>query len=200
VRPPSSEFPLDYDRRHSLTGIVEYHTPDAAGGSAASRLVAGLDVAAIVRWQSGLPFSRVTPTGDTLIGPPNSYRLPSQSTLDLLVRRSFRLLGREGSVYFDARNLLNTRNVVAVNRVTGSPYTDSATVAQLAAAAYAAHPEAIPWESPRYRPWADTNHDGLISGSAELMPLYLEAAQDYTRPLFAFGPPRLVRLGVEMRF
>ena len=61
-------------------------------------------------------------------------------------------------------------------------------------------PEAIPYESPRYRAWADLDHNGYVDGPAELMPLYLAAARDYTQPIFAYGPPRLVRLGVELVF
>ncbi|HET7024269.1 MAG TPA: TonB-dependent receptor [Gemmatimonadales bacterium] len=201
MRPASDEFPLDYDRRHTFTGIVEYHSPDVAGPKLlGGSLFGGVSAAAILSFRSGLPFSRYSPTGDTLVGPPNSYRLPDQTNVDLLVRKAFTLLGREGSVYFDARNLLNTQVVIAVNRTTGSAYVSDATITQMATAAYDANPEAIPYESPRYRSWADLNHDGLISGPAELVPLYLEAARDYTRPLFAFGPPRLVRLGVELRF
>ena len=30
--------------------------------------------------------------------------------------------------------------------------------------------------------------------------MYVAAARDYTQPLFAYGPPRLVRLGVELLF
>ena len=33
-----------------------------------------------------------------------------------------------------------------------------------------------------------------------LFPLYVSAARDYSQPLFAYGPPRLVRLGVELFF
>lgn len=201
IRPASDEFPLDYDRRHNLTGIVEYRAPDVAGPKfLGGSLFGGVSAAAILRYQSGLPFSRYSATGDTLVGPPNSYRLPDQTNVDLLVRKAFTLLGREGSVYFDARNLFNTQTIVSVDRTTGSAYVSAATITQMATAAYNAHPEAIPYESPRYRSWADLNHDGLISGPAELMPLYLEAARDYTNPLFAFAPPRLVRLGIEMRF
>ena len=70
----------------------------------------------------------------------------------------------------------------------------------MAQAAYNANPQAIPYESPRYRAWADLNHDGLIAGASELMPLYLSAAKDFTQPLFQYGPPRLFRLGVELEF
>lgn len=47
-------------------------------------------------------------------------------------------------------------------------------------------------------PEATVNCD--IEGRDELFPLYLAAAQDFTQPLFAYGPPRLVRLGVEFLF
>jgi hypothetical protein len=30
--------------------------------------------------------------------------------------------------------------------------------------------------------------------------MYLEAASDYGQPIFAYGPPRLMRLGVELLF
>jgi hypothetical protein len=30
--------------------------------------------------------------------------------------------------------------------------------------------------------------------------MYLAAARDYTQPVFAYGPPRLARLGVELVF
>jgi hypothetical protein len=48
--------------------------------------------------------------------------------------------------------------------------------------------------------WADLNHNGYVDGMTELMPLYLAAARDVTQPLFAYGAPRLVRLGMELRF
>jgi len=32
------------------------------------------------------------------------------------------------------------------------------------------------------------------------MPLYLAAARDFVQPVFAYGPPRLVRVGVEVVF
>jgi hypothetical protein len=73
-------------------------------------------------------------------------------------------------------------------------------VDSLAEAAYEANPGEIPFESARYRPFADTNGDGYIAGREELFPLYQAAARDFTQPLFAYGPPRLARLGVEFLF
>ena len=90
--------------------------------------------------------------------------------------------------------------VEAVRRDTGEPQIDSAGLAGLAERAYAAHPETIPYESPRYRPAADLDHNGLIEGRNELFPLYLAAARDFSQPLFSYGAPRLFRLGLELLF
>lgn len=186
INPSRLEFPLDYDRRHSMTGIAQ------------ARVLGGLELAAIVRVSSGLPFTRTNATGDTLIGLPNSFRLPGQSTIDLLLRRSISVAGRRGSVYLDVRNLLNRRNIESLRRDLGTPGPGPALLQALADQAYQAHPEAIPYESPRYRAFADLDGNGLIEGPAELMPLYVAAARDYSQPLFAYGPPRLIRLGVEI--
>jgi hypothetical protein len=98
------------------------------------------------------------------------------------------------------RNLLNHQNVVAVRRDTGVPGPDDEAINSVAEAAYEAHPEEIPYESPYYRPDADLDGNGYLQGREELFPLYLAAARDFTQPLFAYGPPRLVRLGVEFLF
>ena len=201
IYPARVEFPLDYDRRHGLLVIGQARVNDGAGPRIGGlRPFAGLEVAAIGRYDSGLPYSRTNPAGDTLIGLPNSWRLPSEKSLDLLVRQPLRVGGWRGGLYLDVRNLFNWRNVVAVRRDTGTPGAGDPQIQAMALAAYNAHPEAIPYESPRYRRWADGDGNGLIEGQAELMPLYLAAATDYSQPVFAYGPPRLFRLGMELVF
>lgn len=201
VYPGRVDFPMDFDRRHGLLLIVQGRSGDSAGPKLGGvRPAAGLEGAAIVHWASGLPYSRMSAVGDTLIGLPNSFRLPSQYTVDALLRRPLAVGGFRGSVYLDARNLLNTRNTVAVRRDNGQVALGESGIQAAAVAAYNAHPEPIPYESPRYRSWADLNHDGLLSGQNELLPLYVAAARDFFQPLFAYGPPRLVRLGVELIF
>jgi hypothetical protein len=201
IRPARTEFPLDYDRRHALTVILRGRVSDSAGPQVlGAPVVGGLEAAVIGRVVSGLPYSRSDASGDSLVGLPNSGRLPTNYTLDLLVRRPLQLGGLRGGVYLDMRNVLNRRNIVAVRRDTGLPGPDLETLEAMAEAAYLAHPEEIPYESPRYRPSADLDGNGYIEGREELYPLYLAAASDYTQPLFAYGPPRLVRLGVELLF
>jgi len=201
IFPGQSEFPLDYDQRHGLTIVAQARSPDAFGPRLLGvRAFGGWEGAAIFRFASGLPYTQTSANGDTLLGPINAERLPSQHTLDALLRRPLNLLGAHGSVYLDVRNVLDTRNLVAVRRDTGTPGLGEAGIQAAALAAYQAHPEVIPYESPRYRGWADTNHDGYLAGEGELLPLYVAAARDYYQPLFDYGPPRLVRLGVELIF
>jgi hypothetical protein len=201
IRPARAEFALDYDRRHSVTAILRGRVADSTGPRVFGvHALGGLEAAAIVRLNSGLPFSRTDISGDSLIGLPNDARLPWTHSLDLLVRRPLRLGGVRGGLYLDMRNVLNRRNIVSVRRDTGLPGPDDEAVEAIAESAYQAHPEEIPYESAHYRPAADLDGNGYISGRDELFPLYLAAARDYTQPLFAYGPPRLVRLGVEFLF
>lgn len=201
IIPDRAEIPLDYDRRHTLTMIFQGQVAERAGPAIAGiRPLAGLEAAVIGRVGSGLPYTKLPETGDTSTAIPNGARLPATATVDALVRRPLRIGGARLGLYLDVRNLLNRSNVVAVRRDTGLPTPTDAEVQQLAEGAYAAHPEAIPYESPRYRRAADRNGDGFVSGPDELMPLYLAAARDYTQPIFAYGAPRQWRFGVEILF
>jgi len=200
IVPANVEFPLDYDRRHGLSVIGYGRVPEGWGPRVAGvAFLGGFEGSAVARYNTGLPYSRTNAAGDSLIGYPNAYRLPSQSNLDMLVRRPFAIAGRRASVYLDMRNVLGTRTIVAVRRDTGTPALGTAGIQAEADAAYQAHPEPIPYESPRYRRWADLDGNGVVQG-AELPPLYLAAARDYYQPLFAYGPPRLIRLGFEVIF
>jgi hypothetical protein len=96
--------------------------------------------------------------------------------------------------------VLNNRNIIAVRRDTGTPFLDPESIQLMAENAFNQNPFPIPFESPRYRAWADTDGNGRIEGQAELMPLYLGAAEDFVQPLFIYGPPRVARLGFEFLF
>jgi hypothetical protein len=184
--PGQVEFPLDFDRRHSVIVVLQARVTDSARVPA-RWLLRGLQAGVVARYSSGLPYSRTNTAGDTILGLPNGGRLPSQMTLDLLLRKAWSIGGRRAGVYIDVRNLLNRANVVSVRRDSGQPSATTTEVQALATAAYNAHPEPIPYESPRYRGWADLNHNGYVEGTTELMPLYLAAAHLW--PLFAMALP-----------
>jgi hypothetical protein len=195
VLPPAVTFPLDYDRRHALVLTARGRIPERAGP-----VMGGFEGGLVFRWGSGLPYSRTTPDGDSIIGAPNSDRLPDQFALDVLLRRSFRIGGMRLGMYVDVRNVTNRRNVVAVRRESGTPAAGRPQIEAAAQDAWAASPDAIPYESPRYRPFADVDGDGLIAGEEELLALFRRAAEDFLQPIFAYGAPRLLRLGLELSF
>jgi hypothetical protein len=195
IVPAEVTFPLDFDQRHAAVGVLQARTLPGA-----PTLLRGLQGAVVGRWGSGLPYSVTNAAGDSLIGPPNGARLPSQWTIDLLVAKRFPLAGLHVRAYVDARNVLQHRNVVAVRRDTGSPEAGEPQIEALAEEAYLAGPAAIPYESPAYRPEADLDGNRILEGPDELLPLYRRAARDFLQPLFAYGAPRLVRVGLQLEF
>ena len=201
IVPARVEFPLDYDQRHGVTAILQGKVSDIGGPRIAGHHpFAGLEGSVVFRFASGLPYSRTTASGDTIIGLPNSNRLPSTHTLDFLLLLPVRVVGRTAGVYLDVRNALNTQNIESVRRDTGQPTLTSTGLEAAAEAAYQANPNPIPYESPRYRRSADLDGNGYIEGPNELLPLYRQAAADFNQPIFYYGPPRLVRLGVQLTF
>jgi Carboxypeptidase regulatory-like domain len=196
-----AQFPLDYDRRIALTGEVNGSLKEDFGPRLFGvRPLGALEIAFVGRYQSGLPYTKTNTAGDSIVGLINAERLPSQYDLDMLLRRPLQLGRARGSIYLDIRNLLSTVNEVSVRRDTGTPFASDTVINTMARAAYNANASAIPYESPRYRRYADKNGDGVIAGFDELFPLYQAAARDYVQPLFYYGPPRTVRFGIEWVF
>ncbi len=199
--PARAQFPLDFDRRLALIAtfdgeLKEHAGPALLGGHPFGSVLAS----AVLRYGTGLPFSRTDITGDSLAAEPNGSRLPSQWSLDMLFRKPITVGRFSGGLYLDIRNVANTRNVLSVRRDTGNPDASETYLSTIAEQAYQANPQPIPFESPRYRRFGDLNGDGRIAGHDELFPLYLSAARDYSQPLFVYGPPRQIRFGMEFLF
>ncbi len=199
--PARVEYPLDYDQRHALTAVFQSMVNPGAGPTVlGGHPLGALETALVVRFASGLPFTMTNASGDSLVSSVNGLRLPSYTTFDLLIRKPIPFGSNLASIYLDIRNVFNTTTIQYVRQDTGTPNIDADMLEQQARDAYNAHPEPIPYESPRYRAYADLNANGRIEGEAELMPLYLRAAQDYNTPVFQYGNPRLLRLGLEVAF
>ncbi len=114
------------------------------------------------RFASGTPL-RWTPRAIRLVGLPNSHRLPSQSHgRPPCVRRPLRIGALRGSVY--SRRAEPPRTSATSSPCAAIPRPARARAPRGQAHGprlrYHAHPEAIPYESPRYRRWADLDHNG----------------------------------------
>ena len=122
IYPGRVEYPLDYDQRHNFTAIFQsVLNPTAGPVVLGGHPLGALEAAAILRYQSGLPYSTYNATGDSLTSDPNGLRLPSYSTADFLIRKPIPLGRVMGSIYLDIRNVFNVTRVESVRRDTGTP-------------------------------------------------------------------------------
>lgn len=201
VYPGRVEYPLDYDRRHALTAVFQSQLSTSAGPTLfGGHPIGALETAVVLRFASGLPYTLTNTAGDSLLSDVNGLRLPSYTTVDFLIRKPIPFGRHFASIYLDVRNVFNISTVQYVRQDTGTPEISEELLQAQVQAAYDAHPESIPYESPRYRPYADLNGNGIIEGPGELMPMYDRAARDYNTPVFQYGSPRLFRLGFEVMF
>ncbi|MBK7596759.1 MAG: hypothetical protein IPJ11_16380, partial [Gemmatimonadetes bacterium] len=68
----------------SFIGTLDGEThPEAGPRILGVRPFGRMSAAAVVRFGSGLPYTRTNVTGDSIIGDINGSRLPNQFTLDL---------------------------------------------------------------------------------------------------------------------
>jgi hypothetical protein len=183
------EYPLAFDRRHSIDVAAFYGR--AAGASSP------WSVALVSNVQSGYPIDRIA-AGDATAS--QTY-LPWTSNVDLrLTRELGRLPGCSTCAWrvtFDGRNLLGMENVIAVRRDTGGPGPSLTAVRALVDGMPA--PDPIPMESPHYTRGIDVNGDGIIT-AAEFRMARMAAAIDRFDPSLYFGEPRQLRLGLEIAF
>jgi len=102
---PISEQPLDWDQRHSVSVLGTFRDEGKWG----LRML----------WQfgSGFPFTPVY-RNDRRPDPvlKNSRRLPSDATLTLDGDKFFRIWGQNVTVFFDARNVLDAKNIQALSQ------------------------------------------------------------------------------------
>jgi hypothetical protein len=126
---PEDEFPMSGSRPHAVAVMLTLQLPpDWRRGSTLGSILGRLGVFATFRAASGTPYNRcfssVSLSNEICSaidasGGLNAGRLPSYKQLDLRLSKGFGLGGRTLTAYLDARNLLNTRNVLAVFSSTG---------------------------------------------------------------------------------
>jgi hypothetical protein len=143
--------PTNLDRDKSVTPFNQTHTlavstvvaPHLAGGGIGPMLANNNQLGVIVQANSGLPFNIRSNLDLNLDGVPNdrpldlernSGRLGRVFNVDLRYSRFIPFSGeRRGEVFFEAKNLFNTENVMGVNRVVPTDANGSLTAASLPA-------------------------------------------------------------------
>jgi outer membrane receptor protein involved in Fe transport len=131
-------FPLDYDRRHSGSLILDYRFANNDGGV----ILQNSGVNFIFRFSSGHPYTQYDPLpGSSANGYNGVFSLNSRGqaapehvnasttpwtySLDMRLDKSIRIWDRlSANIFIRVVNLLNTRNSINVYRTTGSAYDD----------------------------------------------------------------------------
>jgi outer membrane receptor for ferrienterochelin and colicin len=195
-------MPLDYDRRHAITCVVDYRYGEGKeyNGPVWTKKIKGTDkVKSVALLQntginftfsggSGIPYSRSSKVGylggsTVLQGSVNGSRLPWQFKIDARLDKDIYVkLGKKDSknrkeayfnIYLQVLNVLNTKNVMAVYQATGNPNDDG----YLAAAEFQS------------------------SINSQLDPYaYRDLYSTYIDSPYNYSLPRRIRLGVAFAF
>ncbi len=189
------EFPLAFDRRHSLDMTLflgrSAGLPESPWGFSMTGSV-----------RSGFPLNRNVEVFFAAGPPEINEHLPWTALFNLRVTRDLGRLPGCGDcrwrVLVDARNILFRDNVIALRRDTGTLAPSSS---ELFATASEVPTEMtpIPAESPDYSVLADLDQDGLITAS-EMRTVRFAAALDRADPSLFFGEATSLRLGLEIGF
>jgi outer membrane receptor protein involved in Fe transport len=131
---------LDFDERHHININIDYHYSSGKDYNGpvwfGKQFFANAGALLQLRTFSGRPYTRLVGyTHSTIVGTPNGSRKPWQFRIDAKIDKSFDIkTGTKGSgekkkplalsVYASITNLLDTRNVLDVYKITGSAEDD----------------------------------------------------------------------------
>lgn len=200
VEPGEPEpVPLAFDRRHTidltlLLGRAARAATESPGGPRVGGVVT-------TRVRSGYPLYPLEALDEA--GRPNEIRrLPWTALVDLGV--TWDLPGLPGCercgvrLIAEVKNVLDRDNLIALRRETGTIAPTLGAVEELAdRPTTSTFP--IPRESDRYSATVDLDGDGLITGE-EFSTARFAAALDRNDPSLYYGPPRQLRVGMEVTF
>jgi outer membrane receptor protein involved in Fe transport len=179
--PPKSTAPLDYDKRHSLLGLIDFRT----GGSEGPRFgesypLENLSLNIIAQASSGTPYTRMdifdgateAAVNPVPRGKINATNLPWTFNIDLKLERAFTIGQFNVVPYLWVQNLLDRENVAIVYEGSGKADVTG---------------------------WLGTEEgQGFVEGNAARNGEYMyDLKQSNPRN---YGPPRIILLGVRMAF
>jgi outer membrane receptor protein involved in Fe transport len=124
--PPVTEYPLDFDQRHTITAVFSYRVPaDWKGKMFGIGLPSAWGITMVGHYGSGLPYTKTDSEGNRL-GERNEGRLPASYTVDMRFTKDFILRTPNYllSFFVEVDNLFNRRNVINVYSRTGLPNDD----------------------------------------------------------------------------
>lgn len=126
-RPPVTEYPLDFDQRHTVTAVAEYNVPrDWSSRIFGIPMPGAWGVTFVGYYGSGMPYTKTDASGNRL-GERNEGRLPANQSVDMRFHKNF-FVGPKANVlsfFIEVDNLFDRRNVINVYSRTGLPDDDN---------------------------------------------------------------------------
>jgi outer membrane receptor protein involved in Fe transport len=128
---PKRTNPLDYDQRHSISGVFDLMTRSGEGPRFGNVYpFENLRANILVQAGSGLPYTPTNPydaiasksVSQEPRGPINSDQMPWTYTVDLKLQRTFDIGNYQMIPYLVVKNLLDRDNTLSVYEGTGNPY------------------------------------------------------------------------------
>ena len=123
---PITEYPLDFDQRHTVTAVLDYRLPQNWTGKLLGMPIpSGWGLSMVGYYGSGLPYTKTDENGLRL-GDRNDSRLPATYTVDMRFNKDFSFgADRMLTFFVEVDNLFNRRNVIDVYTRTGRPDDDN---------------------------------------------------------------------------
>jgi outer membrane receptor protein involved in Fe transport len=113
------EYPLDFDRRHIISGSMTFSYPlQRADSFWEKAFLSQLSLNFIVQYASGFPYTPVT-DDPTLFIPPNSARQPWTGSVAVRLEKRWPLWGNTLGAFAEGSNIFNNLNALRVQPFTG---------------------------------------------------------------------------------
>jgi hypothetical protein len=133
VPPPEQPLPTDDNRKHNVVGSVTMSVPAGwHNGTALGAVLRDVSFFATFRAVSGLPYTRLQNSGGgsfapregfgieaNAVEPQNSSTMPWQKFLDVRLNKAVKVGRTDWTLFVDARNVLNFKNVTRLFAETG---------------------------------------------------------------------------------
>ena len=123
---PVSEFPLDFDQRHTVTAVIDFRVPQNYEAKIfGMQIPTNWGVGFVGSYGSGLPYT-ITDNNGNRVGERNAGRLPSNLTVDMKLIKHYNFNENKNKLTFflEVDNLFDERNIVNVYTNTGRPDDD----------------------------------------------------------------------------
>jgi outer membrane receptor protein involved in Fe transport len=196
MEPPRRDYALEFDQTHNAKLNIGCDLPRDFGVLP----LRDFNASALLNFGTGLPYTprevRKLNAGRRT-AEVNSARMPSAFTVDVNAAKSIRLGGLKLGITCMVTNLINASAVQWVYGGTGQP-DDDGYVWTLSPANWPG-PSYVTIVNTAYNPRRDMNHDGYISADEEYV-AYRVGYLDYVNNPINYGPPRQVRLGINLEF